>query len=125
MANLPLVAGIVTAIQNQPMVTVTKVSLRRTRAVAQRYGALGPIGSAAGPYKFQGTLTFAVPISGLEIDIDALSALPTGFSINFSKGARRYLVRGCFISEDGVDNNPETAETDNQVSIVATEMVPA
>lgn len=123
MANQPLVSGIVTAIQNQPMLTTTKVSLKRSRAVTQKFGALGAIGTAVGPFKFQGTLTFAVPVAGLEIDIDALAALPNGFSMNFSKGARRYLITGCQINEDGIDNDPESANTDNQVSIMATEMV--
>lgn len=125
MANLPLVGAVVTAINSIPMTTTTKISLKRTRAVAQRFGPFGAIGTAAGPFKFQGTLTFAVPVAGLEIDIDTLNSSPTGFSINFSKGARRYLVRGAFIQEDGLDNTPETAETDNTLSIVATEMVSA
>lgn len=120
--NLPLVGGIVTKINNVPLSTVVKASMRRSRNVTQKYGALGPIGSAPGQYKFEGTLDFAVPQAGMEIDIDALSASPTGFSFQFSKGAFRYTVTGAHISDDGIDNDPAQGETNNQVRIVATEM---
>lgn len=123
MANNPLVGGIVNKINNVAMSTVVKCSLRRSRNVAQKYGALGPIGSAPGQYKFEGTLDFAVPVAGMEIDIDALSSSPTGFSFQFSKGAFRYTVTGTHIADDGIDNDPQQGETNNQVRIVATEMI--
>jgi hypothetical protein len=124
MANLPLVAGVVTSIDSVPLTTTTKVSLRRSRAVTQKFGPFGAIGSAAGPFKFQGTLEFAVPISGLEIDVDALAASPTGFSMNFSRGSKRYLATGCFIADDSLDNDPEAAQTSTSIGIVATECFP-
>lgn len=123
MANNPLVGGVVASINNVPVTTTTRVSLRRTRNVAQKYGPFGPIGSAPGQFKFQGTLTLAVPQTGLEVDLDALAASPTGFSLQFQKGAMRYLVTGCFISDDGLTNDPMQGETDNEVGIVATEMI--
>jgi hypothetical protein len=123
MANTPLVGGVVTKLNNVPLATTVKVSFRRTRNVTQKYGPLGPIGSAPGQYKFEGTLDLAAPLAGLEIDIDTLSANPLGFSLQFSKGAFRYLVTGCHIADDGFDNDPLMAETNNQVRIVATEMI--
>lgn len=123
MANLPLVAGVVVSVNSVPVTTTTKVSLKRSRSVTQKYGPFGAIGSATGPFKFQGQLEFAVPLAGMEIDIDALAASPTGFSINFSKGAMRYLATGCFIADDSLDNDPEAAQTSNSVSIVATEVI--
>lgn len=124
MANLPLVGGVVTKINNVPLATTVKVSLRRSRNVTQKFGPFGPIGSAPGQFKFEGTLDLAVPQTGLEIDVDGLAASPTGFSFQFSKGLKRYLVTGCHIADDGFDNDPSQGETNNQVRIVATEMVP-
>jgi hypothetical protein len=123
MSNLPLVAGIVTSIDSIPMLTTTKVSIKRMRKVTKKFGPTGPIGTAVGPYQITAVLTFAVPVAGIEIDIDSLSARPGGFSFNFSKGARRYLVTGCQLSEDSIDNDPENADTNNQVTIEATDMV--
>lgn len=122
MANQPLVAGIVNKINNVPLSTVVRCSLRRTRNVVQKFGALGPIGSAAGQFRFEGSIDLAVPQLGLEIDVDALAASPTGFSFQFSKGAMRYTVTGAFIADDGIDNDPAQGETNNAVRIVATEM---
>lgn len=124
MANLPLVAGVVLAINNIPITSNTRVSVKRNRNVTQKYGPFGPIGSAPGQYKISGNLSLAVPKTGLEIDIDALSASDTGFSITFQKGSKRYLVTGAHIADDEITNDPESGNTDNPVSFVATEMVP-
>jgi hypothetical protein len=122
--NLPLVSGVVLAINNIPVVTNTRVSVKRARNVTQKYGALGPIGSAPGQFKISGTLTLAVPKAGMEIDIDALSASETGFSVTFQKGLNRYLITGSHIADDGLENDPESGNTDNVVNFVATELIP-
>lgn len=124
MANLPLVKGVVTSINHIPMTTTTKVSIKRTRNITQKFGPFGPIGSAPGQYKISGNLSFAVPKTGLEIDIDALSASDTGFSITFQKGTKTYLITGAHIADDEISNDPETANTDNVVNFSATEMIP-
>jgi hypothetical protein len=124
MANNPLVGGAVFAIDSTKLSTTTKVSAKRTRNIAQKYGPLGPIGSGKGQYKITGTLSFAVPKAGLEVDLDALSAQDGGFSISFQKGTKRYILRGCEITDDAFSNDPLQGETDNEVSFTATEMSP-
>lgn len=122
--NLPLVGGVVLAIDNIPIVSNTRVNVKRTRNVTQKYGALGPIGSAKGQFKISGTLSLAVPKQGMEVDIDGLSARDEGFSVTFQKGTNRYLITGAHISDDTLTNDPLQGETDNEVNFVATEMIP-
>jgi len=122
-ANLPLVAGVVLAIDNVPIVSTTKISVSRNRNVTQKFGPFGPIGSAPGQYKIKGTMTLAVPKSGLEVDIDALSASETGFSVTYQKGTMRFLITGAHIADENLDNDPESGNTDDVVNFVATEQI--
>lgn len=122
MANQPLIGGVVFAINGTRLSTTTKVSVKRTRNIAQKYGPMGPIGSGKGQYKITGTLSLAVPKVGLEVDLDALSVADGGFTISFQKGAKRYILRGCEITDDALSNDPLQGETDDEVSFAATSM---
>lgn len=124
MANNPLVGAVVLAINNIPVSTNTKVNVKRSRNVTQKFGPFGAIGSSPGQYKVSGTLSLAVPKAGMEVDLDALSASETGFSVTFQKGLNRYLITGAHIADDALTNDPLQGETDNEVNFVATEMIP-
>lgn len=123
MANNPLVGQIPIEVNNLTVVSITKVTVKRTRQVTVKFGALGPIGTARGFYKVQGTLTLAVPKAGLEIDLEALSNSEDGFTVTFSKGVERWACFGCHLSDDDLSNTPEAGETEVNVNFVAAELV--
>ncbi len=123
MANNPLVGQVPVEINNVAVVSVTKVTAKRSRQVTVKFGAFGAIGSAKGHFKVTGTITLAVPKAGLEIDLQALSESEEGFSINYPKGAERWACYGCHLSDDELSNTPEAGETEVTLNFVAAEMV--
>jgi hypothetical protein len=110
-------------INNVAVVSVTKVTAKRSRQVTVKFGAFGAIGSAKGQFKVTGTITLAVPKAGLEIDLQALSDSEDGFSVNYPKGAERWACYGAHLSDDEISNTPEAGETEVTLNFVAAEMV--
>jgi hypothetical protein len=119
----PLVGQVPVEINNSVVTSITKVTIKRARQVTVKFGALGPIGSAKGFYKVQGTLTLAVPKAGLEIDLQALSDSEDGFSVTFPKGTEKWACYGCHLSDDDLSNTPEPGDTEVNVNFVAAEML--
>jgi len=119
----PLVGQVPVEVNNSAVTSITKVTIKRARQVTVKFGALGPIGSAKGFYKVQGTLTLAVPKVGLEIDLQALSDSEDGFSLTFPKGAEKWACYGCHLSDDDLNNTPEAGDTEVTVNFVAAEML--
>lgn len=123
MASNPLVGQVPVEINNVAVVSVTKVTAKRSRQVTVKFGAFGAIGSAKGQFKVTGTITLAVPKAGLEIDLQALSDSEDGFSVNYPKGAERWACYGAHLSDDEISNTPEAGETEVTLNFVAAEMV--
>jgi len=119
----PLVSQIPVEVNNQPVISITKVNAKRSRQVTVKYGPYGAIGAGRGHYKINGTLTLALPKAGLEVDLQALSDSEEGFSLNYPKGAERWACYGCHLSDDELSNTPEAGETEVNLNFVAEEMV--
>lgn len=119
----PLVGQVPIEVNNVAVVSITKVTIKRSRQVTVKFGAFGAIGTSRGFYKVSGTLTLAVPVAGLEIDLQALSDSEDGFSITFPKGAERWACYGAHLSDDDLSNTPEAGDTETNLSFVAAELL--
>ncbi len=97
MANMPLVGG-VTSIDNVPLTTTAKVSLKRSRTVTQKFGAVRPDRERARLRRRQ--IERALELELTEIDTDALSARDEGFSFQYQKGAKRYITANAICVRD-------------------------
>jgi hypothetical protein len=123
MANTPLVGQSPVLVNYTPVVTITKVSSRRTRPVTVKKGAYGSIGSAKGQPQVTGSFTLAVPKAGSEIDLEALFNSDEGFTLTYTEGADRYALYGVQINEDDLNSDYEAGNTEKVVNFIATDKV--
>lgn len=122
MSNLPLVGAAPTYINDVPYITVLKINVKRTRNVVIKKGAFGSIGAAKGQPQIAGTITLAVPKTGLEIDLQAWFNSDTGYSISYPKGTERWKLYGAYINEDDFSSDYEPGNTEVTLNIVAADM---
>lgn len=122
MANLVLVGAVQISINNVFSATATKFSISGDKPVTVKFGAQGSIGSAQGQEKPSGSITLAVPTTGLEFDITTLQA-KAGFSFTFSVGSERHAVFGCQITKRNFTNTPESGDTEFAFDFVGTEWI--
>jgi hypothetical protein len=106
-----LVGKVQATLNNAFTITLTSLSINGDIPVAVKFGPLGPIGTSQGCEKVSGALTFAVPATGLEVDVVSLLQSPTGFTLNFPIGSERHGIYNCFVSKRAFTNNPETGDT--------------
>lgn len=122
MANQPLVGAAPFSINDVPVITVTKMSFKRSRPITIKKGAFGSIGAAKGQPTITGTITLAVPKTGLEIDLQAWFNSEDGYSCGFPKGTERWKAYGVYINEDDFNSDYEPGNTEQTLNLVAADM---
>jgi hypothetical protein len=123
MANNPLVGQSPIEINYEPVVSATKVSIKRARQVTTKKGAYGTIGSAKGQPTTTGTISLAVPKVGLEIKLQQLFDSDDGFTLTFRRGIERWACYGCQISEDDFSSDYEPGNTEQTINFTAADLV--
>lgn len=113
-------------IEHTYQVTVEQWSLDNSTPTTVHKSAFGNTGTSQGVPDYQGS--FRVPPiigspNGTEMDLDALSAQPGGFTISFPWGGRKYAATGCKISKITRSNTPGTGDAMTDVSYVPVDVV--
>lgn len=91
--------------------TVTEFTYRKARQVTQKFGAQGPIGTAIGQVKINGSAIFAVPRTGMEFDFDAALDSPDGFAFSFTKGSQKFVAKFCYWDGQDIRSVMETGDS--------------
>lgn len=112
---MSLVGQIPVEVNNSPVTSITNVDAKNNKQSNNRYGAYGYIGASRGQGKGTFNLTLAVPKTGPEVDWDAIDT-DDGFSITYSEGIARYLLRFCHVNDDGITNDPEAGTSQKTIS---------
>lgn len=123
MPNITLVGQIPIEINHAFSITATRLSVRVSQPNTVKKGAFGPIGTAQGIEDASAQITFAMPATGPEFDLKALSANPGGFTLSYTAGAQKYALLGCRRSEKSISNDPGSGDATMDVSITATEEI--
>jgi hypothetical protein len=123
MANINFVGQIQCEINNVFVISITQMSVNGDRPVNVKFGAQGALGSARGAEKVSASISLAVPVTGLEIDVLGALNAPGGFTFSFPIGAERHALYGCHFSKRGISNNPESGDTSFTLDVVASEWV--
>src|SRR5262245_31814278 len=123
MANNPLVGQAPIEIDYEPVVSATKVSVKRNRQATTKKGADGTIGSAKGQPTITGTATRPVPKAGLELKLQELFGSEEGFTLTFRRGIERWACYGCQISGDDFSSDYEPGNTEQVINFTAADLV--
>ena len=123
MASLDLVGQAPAEINGKIAVTLMSFNVNESRPTTDKKGALGPIGVAQGIQDVSGSMTFAIPKTGAEVNLELIANQPGGFVLTYTTGANRYGVMGCVLSEvrTTVDNGAGNVEV--SANFTATERV--
>lgn len=121
-----LVGQIQHAIDGQPCVEAVRFGFSFGPPLKQRYGPLGYIGTQKGQSGSRIQLTFAAPSGKAQFNLLALAAQQkagdTGFFYDFWEGdvgvSNHWLVTNCFLGEFGMNNDPESGDTDRSCTIM-------
>lgn len=123
MPNISIVGQIPLEIDHAFTITATAFDVSVSTPTQVKKGAFGPIGTAQGIEDVTSSIRFAVPSSGLEVDLAALAAKPTGFTISYSLGANKYALIGCRINNKGTTNDPGSGNAEVTIGVTATEEI--
>jgi hypothetical protein len=123
MANQPLVGAAPIAVNDIPVVSATKVTYKRARNIVIKKGAFGTIGVGKGQPSYSGTVTFAVPKMGMEVDLQDWFNSETGYSLTFQRGVERWKATGVFLTEDDFNSDLDPGNTETTLNWVAADMI--
>lgn len=118
-----LVGKVQAEINNVFVVTATSLQINGDRPVNVKYGPQGTIGVGLGCEKVSASITLAVPVTGLELDVVGALDAPEGFSITFPIGAEKHALYNCYRSKRGFQNNPEAGDTTFTIDVVASDWI--
>jgi len=121
MSNLPLVGQLPVQLNFVDVTTMTNVQISKSRTNTIKVGHKGPIGTARGVPKIQGTFDLAVAMAGSEFDLEVLWNTPGGSTITYQEGIDRYMLIGVEVEKEDLSNTPESGDTKKSVSFTATE----
>ena len=120
---LDLVGQVPAEIDHKYAVTLTDLDVKKATQTTVKKGALGPIGTAQGIPDYTANFTLAYPKTGLELNLEALSLKPGGFSLTYTAGINRWSLVGCKLSEDTLTVNNAQGDVTVKVSLTATDRV--
>lgn len=123
MANLALVGQLKAEIDHVPVITITRVNVDENIPTTTKKGGYGVIGIAQGVADGSGSFVMSVPTTGLEINLQALKAKATGFSLTWQRGANRLAATGCKISRISDANDPGAGNYDVTVNFTYAEVI--
>jgi hypothetical protein len=120
--NIPLTGKNNCQLDHTSLITATKLSVDKNIPLQVRKGNAGPIGIGSGVADVTGTITFAVPATGTEVDFDEWEASPAGKTMTFEVGAgRRLNCVGSKLGGVSYSSEPGTGAYDVNAKFTSTE----
>jgi len=123
MPNLSLTGQIPVELDHAFVITATSLDVSVSTPTQVKKGAFGPIGTAQGIPDVTASIRFAVPSTGLEVNLADLAAKPNGFTVSYALGVNKYAIIGCRISGKTVTNDPGGGNTEVSLSLTGTEEI--